>query len=100
MWLKSIHLPARLEFGISTFLAIPHSVKDPSSPTKGSNPCPVQWKHRVLTVGQPGKSQEFSVSKETHEGPPEVFKMTLKVRKTKIIYVNSPVMISTLTFYL
>ena len=29
---------------------------DRSSLTRGQNPCPLQWKHRVLTTGQPGKS--------------------------------------------
>ena len=24
-------------------------------PNQGSNPCPLQWKHRVLTTGPPGK---------------------------------------------
>ncbi|XP_043296982.1 intestine-specific homeobox isoform X1 [Cervus canadensis] len=50
------------------------SQRDPhrTSP-KGSNPCPLQWKLRVLTAGLPGKSQESSISKETHEGPPGGF---------------------------
>ena len=26
-------------------------------PDQGSNPCPPQWKHRVLTTGLPGNSQ-------------------------------------------
>ena len=26
-------------------------------PKKGSNPCPLQWKCRVLTTGPPGKAQ-------------------------------------------
>ena len=26
-------------------------------PDQGSNPCPLQWKHGVLTIGPPGKSQ-------------------------------------------
>ena len=28
-------------------------------PEQGSNPCPLQWKHRVLPPGWPGKSQIF-----------------------------------------
>ena len=27
-------------------------------PNQGSNPCPLQWKRRVLTTGPPGKSQQ------------------------------------------
>ena len=27
-------------------------------PDQGSNRCPVQWKHRLLTTGLPGNSQE------------------------------------------
>ena len=27
-------------------------------PNQGSNPCPLQWKHGVLTTGWPGKSLE------------------------------------------
>ena len=29
-----------------------------SSPDQGSNSCPLQWKHSVLTAGPPGKFQE------------------------------------------
>ena len=29
-------------------------------PDQGSNLCPLQWKHRVLTTGPPGKSPEIS----------------------------------------
>ena len=28
-------------------------------PHQGSNPCPLQWKRRVLTTGPPGKSQKY-----------------------------------------
>ena len=28
-------------------------------PNQGSNPCPLQWKHGVLTTGPPGKSLQF-----------------------------------------
>ena len=34
------------------FLAAPRSMQDVSSL---SNPCPLQWKHGVLTTGPPGK---------------------------------------------
>ena len=37
------------------FLAKEHSMWD--LPPQGSNPRPLQWKHRVLTTGPPGKSQ-------------------------------------------
>ena len=29
---------------------------DLSSPTRGSNPHPLHWKHRVLTAGPPGST--------------------------------------------
>ena len=38
------------------FLAVPCSLQDLKFPKQGSNPCPLQWKHRVLTTGPPGKS--------------------------------------------
>ena len=40
---------------------MPHSLRDLSSPDQGSNPCPLQWKHRVLTTGPPGKSRKSPV---------------------------------------
>ena len=36
----------------------PRGLQDLSSLDQGSNPCPQQWKHRVLTTGPPGNSQE------------------------------------------
>ena len=36
-------------------LGTPHK-KNISSLTQGSNPHPLEWKHRVLTSGSPGKS--------------------------------------------
>ena len=39
------------------FLAELHSRQDLSSPNQGLNPCPLQWKCRVLTTGPPGKSR-------------------------------------------
>ena len=38
------------------YLSEPHGMRDRNSLTRGQNPCPLQWKHRVLTTGQPGKS--------------------------------------------
>ena len=40
-------------------MAAPHGMTDLSSPDQGSNPCPLQLKHRVLTTGPPGKSHLF-----------------------------------------
>ena len=37
------------------FLATPHGMWD-LFPDQGLNPCPLYWKGRVLTAGQPGKS--------------------------------------------
>ena len=42
-------------FGV--FLDVPHSSWDISSPGQGSNPCPLQWKCRVLTTGLPERSR-------------------------------------------
>ena len=39
---------------LSFFLAVGH--EGSSFPNKGSNLCPLQWQHRVLTTGPPGKS--------------------------------------------
>ena len=50
---------------IYLFLAIPHSMRDLSSPDQRLNPCPLQWKHGVLTTGLPGKSR-LLVSLSTH----------------------------------
>lgn len=36
------------------FLAILWGIRDLSSPVRGLNPCPWQWKHGVLTAGLPG----------------------------------------------
>ena len=38
--------------------ATPRSMQDLSS-WPGINPCPLQWKHRVLTTGPPGNSQDL-----------------------------------------
>ena len=35
-------------------------------PYKGSNPHPLQWKHKVLTTGPPGKSQNSHLLKYPH----------------------------------
>ena len=48
------HLPPALTIigcpaGWLIDLAAPRSSQDLSSPNQGSNPCPLQWKHRVLT---------------------------------------------------
>ena len=40
------------------FLAVLRGTWDLSFPTKRSNPCPLQWKHRILTTGPPGKSSK------------------------------------------
>ena len=37
---------------IKLFLATPHSMQN--FPDQGSNPCPLHWKHGVLTTGPPG----------------------------------------------
>ena len=34
-------------------------MRDLKFPDQGSNPCPLQWKCRVLTTGPPGKSQQY-----------------------------------------
>ena len=38
------------------FLATPHSMWDPGSPTRALNPRCLQWKHRGPTPGLPGRS--------------------------------------------
>ena len=38
------------------FLTSPSSMQDLRFPDQGLNPCPLQWKHRALTTGPPGKS--------------------------------------------
>ena len=40
-------------------LAMPHSMRDLSSPYQGLNPCPLQRKLRVLITGLPGNSPNF-----------------------------------------
>ena len=45
------------------FLATPHSIWGSSN--QRWNPCPLQWKHRVLTTGPPGNSPSFLVSLKT-----------------------------------
>ena len=44
-----------------------------SFPDQGWNPCPLQWKHRILTTGPPGKSQphdsQFQNTKSSKNGP-------------------------------
>ena len=40
-------------FNIFFFFATPHGLWN--SPNQESNPYPLQWKHRVLTPGPPGK---------------------------------------------
>ena len=42
-----------------SYLAVPHSMQDASSPEQGSNPHPLHWKHGVPTTGLPGKSLWF-----------------------------------------
>ena len=37
------------------FLATSHDMQDLTSPSRESNPSPLQWKCRVLTTGPPGK---------------------------------------------
>ena len=36
---------------------LPCGMQDLSSPTRDQTHAPLQWKHRVLTIGPPGKSQ-------------------------------------------
>ena len=38
------------------FLAEPHNMWDLKFPNQGSNLCPLQWEHVVLTTGPPGNS--------------------------------------------
>lgn len=42
--------------------AAPHNLWDLSSPTRGSNLCPQQWKGGVLTTGAPGNSPRWPVN--------------------------------------
>ena len=51
-----------LLFTSSSFLfwSVPHSMWDPSSPTRDWTCAPMQWKARVLTTEQPEKSQNDS----------------------------------------
>ena len=55
-------LPSFCLFGFF-FLATPHSMWGSSN--QRWNPCPLQWKHRVLTTGPPGNSPSFFVSLKT-----------------------------------
>lgn len=42
---------------VRLFLTAAHGLQDLSSPVdQGSNPCPMQWKRRVLIAGLPGRS--------------------------------------------
>ena len=43
------------------FCPLPHIMRDTLFPDQGSNTCSLQWKHRVLTSGPPGKSQDFNI---------------------------------------
>ena len=36
-------------------------------PDQGLNPCPLQWKHDVLTTEPPGKSQTYVLSIEEED---------------------------------
>ena len=52
------HAPCsgRAESFFFFFLATLHSIGN--FPDQGWNPCPLPWKHRILTTGPPGKSLE------------------------------------------
>ena len=39
-------------------------------PHQGSNPHPLHWKHRALTTGPPGKSQDIPFNKNKFEALP------------------------------
>ena len=41
------------------FLAALYDMWEFSSSARELNPCPLQWKHRILTTGPPGKSQDI-----------------------------------------
>lgn len=52
----------------SITLATPHNIKYPNSPTRGQiHGIPLHWKHGVLAIGPPGKSQDslFQLSRNT-----------------------------------
>ena len=38
---------------------VAYGILAPQFPDQGSNRCPLQWKHRVFTIGQPGKSLAY-----------------------------------------
>ena len=40
-------------------------MQDLRFPDQGLNPCPLQWKHRALTTGPPGKSLKYMKQKLT-----------------------------------
>ena len=46
------------------FLAAPCSVRN--FPSQGLNPCPLHWKHGVLTTGPPGKSSLWSFNSQSY----------------------------------
>ena len=41
------------------YLATVQGIRDLKFTVQGSNPCPLQWNHRVLTTGPPGKSGDL-----------------------------------------
>ena len=47
-----IDLPSSFFF----FFALLHGLQGSKFPDQGSNPCPQQWKHRILNTGPPGNS--------------------------------------------
>ena len=49
-------LAPSLSLSFFFFLAILQGLGDLKFPDQGLNPCPLKWKHRVLTTGPPGKS--------------------------------------------
>ena len=49
------------------FLAAPHGVRDLSSPTWGSNLCPLQWKRGILTTREEILSNFQTSSKNNTE---------------------------------
>ena len=54
-------------------------------------PCPLQWKHGVLTTGPPGKSQEknnFKRNKQKNGFCLEVYRISWEVYTTNSVYIN------------
>ena len=63
-------------------------MQDLSSSSQGLNPCPLDWKRRVLTTWPPGKSHEINFNNIYHPISRVLFQLAINIKLTGTLNVS------------